>query len=180
MVVTRTGYTGEDGVEIIAPAELGQPLLDELIEAGATPCGLGARDTLRLEAGLPLHGHDIDTTTNPMEAGLERFVQLEGAEFVGKAALGRVMRDGVTRRLAGFKTVERGTVPRHGQPILEDGRVVGQVTSGNFAPSLGINIGMGYVPVGLAKPGRRLTVDVRGKPVEVEVCPMPFHRRQSA
>lgn len=177
VLVTRTGYTGEDGYELVCLAGLGLQLWHRLVTAGASPCGLGARDTLRLEAGLPLHGQDIDRTTNPIEAGLDRFVHLAGDGFIGKPALESAAKRGVQRTLRGFKTAERGAIPRHGQPVLEYGQPVGHVTSGNFSPSLNLNIGMAYLPVRLAHPGQRLAVDVRGRAVDIEVAPMPFYRR---
>lgn len=177
VLVTRTGYTGEDGLELMTTPQAGVALWEALTRAGAVPCGLGARDTLRLEAGLPLHGQDIDPSTNPLEAGLERFVRTSRSEFVGKAALAEAAEEGIKRRLIGFKTVERGAVPRHGAQVLASGSVVGTVTSGNFAPSLGMNIGMAYVPTEFSSPGRRLQVDIRGKRVEVEVTPLPYYHK---
>jgi len=177
VLVTRTGYTGEDGMELMTTPQTGIALWEQLLLAGAAPCGLGARNTLRLEAGLPLHGQDIDASTNPLEAGLERFVRTSRSEFVGKPALEQAVEEGIKRRLIGFKTVERGAVPRHGQQVLVAGEPIGTVTSGNFAPSLGINVGMAYVPIQFASPGQRLEIDVRGKNVEVGVTPLPFYRK---
>ncbi len=177
-LVTRTGYTGEDGVEIVVHASIGMKLWDALLAAGATPCGLGARDTLRLEAGLPLHGNDISAETNPIEAGLERFVRAAGG-YIGAEALEKVRQRGAARRLAGFRALERGVAPRHGHAILHGDSEVGEVTSGSFSPTLGVNIGMGYVPGTLAATGTRLSVDVRGTRVGVEVVPLPFYRRQT-
>ncbi len=176
-LVTRTGYTGEDGVEIVVPGAAGMELWDALLSAGATPCGLGARDTLRLEAGLPLHGNDISLETNPIEAGLERFVRAEGG-YIGAGAFEGMRQKGPSRRLAGFRALERGVAPRHGHAILHDGTQVGEMTSGSFSPTLGMNIGMGYVPTSLSAVGTRLSVDVRGTSVGVEVVPLPFYRRQ--
>jgi aminomethyltransferase len=176
-LVTRTGYTGEDGVEIVVPSHAGMRLWEALLDAGATPCGLGARDTLRLEAGLPLHGNDISTETNPMEAGLERFVRTGGG-YTGAEAIEEVRQTGPSRRLVGFKALERGVAPRHGHPIIHGEKAVGTVTSGSFSPTLGINIGMGYMPAAIAKDGTRLSVDVRGARVEVETVPLPFYTRQ--
>lgn len=172
----RTGYTGEDGVEFVLPASGAPSLWDALVQRGATPCGLGARDILRLEAGLMLHGNDIDPTTTPLEAGLERFVSLEKEEFVGRPALLRQREEGVKRRLVGFRMLERG-IPRHGYSILADGRVVGQVTSGGHSPTLDTDIGMGYVAVEYAGEGTRLLVDIRGRQLPAEVVPLPFYRR---
>jgi aminomethyltransferase len=180
MTVTRTGYTGEDGFECIAPAESGTTLWDALIEAGAAPCGLGARDTLRLEAGLLLHGSDMDRTANPLEAGLERFVRAEGSDFVGKAAIAQARARGLRRRLCGFRARQRGAVPRHGHAILHEGRSVGQVTSGSFSPTLETAIGLGYVPPALAKTGTAFQIAVRETPVAVDVVDLPFYQRPSA
>ncbi|MBF8299143.1 MAG: glycine cleavage system protein, partial [Dehalococcoidia bacterium] len=116
-------------------------------------------------------------TTNPLEAGLDRFVDFKGGDFMGRRALEVVAEKGPARRLIGFKTSERDTVPRHDHPIKESGRLVGKVTSGNYSPTLGANIGLGYVPSSLAHAGQHLAVDVRGKDVSVEVTPLPFYRR---
>ncbi len=180
MTVTRTGYTGEDGFECIAPAESGALLWDALVEAGAAPCGLGARDTLRLEAGLLLHGSDMDRTVNPLEAGLERFVRAEGSDFSGKAAIAQARARGLRRRLCGFRARQRSAVPRHGHAILHEGRSVGQVASGSFSPTLETAIGLGYVPPGLAKAGTALQIAVRETPVAVDVVDLPFYQRPSA
>jgi len=181
MVVTRTGYTGEDGFECVGSSADGAGLWDELVKAGATPCGLGARDTLRLEAGLLLHGSDMDRTVNPLEAGLERFVRLDGADFIGKAALLRARASGRRRRLAGFRAIERGAVPRKGHAILHGGRAVGRVTSGSFSPTLETNIGLGYVPPELARPGTALEVAVReAVTAPVQVAGLPFYRSAPA
>ncbi len=171
--ISRTGYTGEDGFELIVPAEKATDLWRKLIEAGATPCGLGARDTLRLEAGLPLYGHEIDETTNPIEAGLDRFVKLS-KDFIGAEALRRVEETGPTRRLAGFKVDGRG-IPRAHQDILRDDTVVGHVTSGTFSPTLQIGIGMGYVPPNFEN-GTAIVIDIRGKNAEAHVVPLPFYK----
>ncbi|MCH8195332.1 MAG: glycine cleavage system aminomethyltransferase GcvT [Chloroflexi bacterium] len=176
-LVTRTGYTGEDGYEVIIAGDSAPALWDALIDQGAAPCGLGARDTLRLEAGLPLHGNDIDRSTNPLEAGLERFVRLEGASFVGRDALVRAQAQGLKRRLAGFRALERGPVPRSGHPIVHQSKTVGRVTSGSYSPCLKTNIGMGYVPADLARSGGSLTVSVRDAAVAVELVDLPFYRR---
>lgn len=175
-VVTRTGYTGEDGFEIIVRSEVGSALWEQLMDLGAVPCGLGARDTLRLEAGLPLHGQEIDLATNPVEAGLGRFVKLDGADFIGKAALLETQRNGLAKKLVAFKAA-RGPVPRHGFPILHEGATVGHVTSGGFSPTLQITIGLGYVPPGLAEPGTRLLIDARGRLIEAEAVRLPFYKR---
>ncbi len=173
---SRTGYTGEDGLELVVPAELGPRLWCTLLAAGVQPCGLGARDTLRLEAALLLYGNDLDTTVNPFEAGLGWVVSLDdGADFIGRQALLRVKETGSQRLLACLKAEERG-VMRPGCPVLLSGRPVGKVTSGGFSPTLGVSIGMAFLPSELAGPGTELTVDVRGKPLPVRVVPRPFYK----
>jgi aminomethyltransferase len=179
--VARTGYTGEDGVEMFAawadaPA-LWRALLAAGKELGIAPAGLGARDTLRLEARLSLYGNDIDESTNPIEAGLGWTVKLDKQDFVGKAALAKVKADGPTRKMVGFEMLGRG-VARHGYPLLDSrGEPVGVCTSGAPAPTLGKNIGMGYLPVALANVGTRFSVDCRGKAVDAVVVPTPFYKR---
>ncbi|HEY3494707.1 MAG TPA: glycine cleavage system aminomethyltransferase GcvT [Polyangiaceae bacterium] len=181
--VARTGYTGEDGVELFcawssAPALFGA-LLEAGRELGVVPVGLGARDTLRLEARLSLYGNDIDETTNPLEAGLGWTVKLDKpGGFLGKAALERVKAAGLGRRLVGFEMTGRG-IARHGYPLLDKaGTAVGVCTSGSPSPTLGKNIGLGYVPVALAAEGTELRVDCRGKAVEAVVVPTPFYKRK--
>ena len=174
--IARTGYTGEDGVEIIVNADTAIPTWDRLKEAGVEPCGLVARDSLRLEASLRLYGNDMNTTVNPFEAGLGRFVDLTAGPFTGKEALLKVKEQGPERRLAGFVMQARG-IPRHGQPILHEGQAVGEVTSGGRAPSLNLDIGMGLVPVALAKKGTKIDIDIRSRHVPATITPMPFYRR---
>ncbi|MDP2950610.1 MAG: glycine cleavage system aminomethyltransferase GcvT [Chloroflexota bacterium] len=177
---SRTGYTGEDGFEIVLPAGAGGILWSWFVEHGVQPCGLGARDTLRLEAALPLYGHDLDTSVNPFEAGLGWAVTFDdGADFVGRQALLGIREAGVRRSLACLKAEERG-VMRAGCPILHSGRRVGEVTSGGFSPSLGVSIGLGYLPPELAAVGTELQVDVRGRPLRAQVVPRPFYKRGKA
>ncbi len=146
LFASRTGYTGEDGFELATSIEAGRALWSQLIDAGVEPCGLGARDTLRLEAALPLWGHDIDETTNPYEAGLGWVVSLDdGAEFTGRDALARIKSAGVTRKLAHLRAIDRGVI-RDGCPVLRGGERVGVVTSGSFSPTLGTSIAMAYLP----------------------------------
>ncbi|MBI2164967.1 MAG: glycine cleavage system aminomethyltransferase GcvT [Chloroflexi bacterium] len=178
-MMARTGYTGEDGVEFILPAEAGPLIWRALQEMGAAPCGLGARDVLRLEAGLMLHGSDITPSTTPLEAGLDRFVSLDKEDFIGAQTLRDQKRSGVSRRLVGFRLLARG-IPRHGYPILNGTRVVGEVTSGAYSPTLDMDIGMGYVALTLSAVGTRLQVDIRGRKVEAEVVPLPFYARRPA
>jgi aminomethyltransferase len=177
----RTGYTGEDGFEVmIRPADATK-VWNRLLEAGKDdgilPCGLGSRDTLRLEARLCLYGNDIDQTTNPLEAGIGWTVKWDG-DFIGKAALQAIKAKGLPRKLAGFVAKGRG-IPRHGYPILdrEGGKEIGKCTSGGPAPHLGTNIGLGYVPSAFAEPGTTLWVDCRGKHLPVEVVKGAFYKR---
>ena len=174
--VARTGYTGEDGVEVMPSAEDAAALWRLFIEAGAEPCGLGARDVLRLEAGLLLHGADIDESVNPIEAGLDRFVHW-GADFCGAETIRRAAEERPERRLTGFKALQRGAVPRAHSALFVDGQRVGEATSGGYSPALDTTIGLGYLPAGLGAPGARLHVDVRGKAIEAEIVPLPFYTR---
>ena len=180
-LVARTGYTGEDGVEIVCPAEraveLWRGLLDRGRALGVEPVGLGARDTLRLEARLALYGNEIDETTHPLEAGLGWVVKLGKSDFIGKAALVRANAEPARRKLVGFEMVGRG-IARHGYPLLgADGTVIGVCTSASPSPTLGLNIGLGYVPPALAEIGTRLGVDCRGRAIEARVVKTPFYKR---
>ena len=172
-VVSRTGYTGEDGFEIMLEAAAADRVWTLLMGDEARPCGLGARDTLRTEAGFALYGHDIDRTTNPYEARLGWVVSLGKPSFVGREALAAIKTAGAGRRLVGLH-VAPGGVPRQGFPIVEHGRRVCAVTSGTFSPTLKRNIAMGYVPVALADPGRALQIEMRGKAVAADVVALPF------
>ena len=177
-MVSRTGYTGEDGYELIVESAAAPAIWDRLVgEAGAAPCGLGARDTLRLEAGLLLYGQDMDTTTTPLEAGLRQFVDL-GKDFVGCAALRSQEEEGAPRRLAGF-VVEGRSAPRHGYAVMDpaDHREIGVVTSGGPSPTLGTGIGLTYLPPAFADPGTSLEVDIRGRQAKADVVETPFYRR---
>ncbi len=180
-LIARTGYTGEDGFEVFVETEDGVPLWDALSEAGRddglAPVGLGARDTLRLEAGMPLYGNELDTETNPIEAGLGRVVRFDKAgDFIGKAALEKVAAAGPAKRLVGLIVRGRG-IARHGYPVLSGERRSGVVTSGTQSPSLGVPIAMAYVAPPDAEPGTMLAVEVRDQPVAAEVVPLPFYRR---
>ena len=173
-IVARTGYTGEDGFEIMVPSSDAGTLWQSLCDAGATPCGLGSRDVLRLEAGLPLHGNDIDVTVNPFEAGLDRFVHLDREEYVPRDALVRIREEGPARRLIGFRMVGRG-IARTGHELYSGGEKVGHVTSGSFSPTLDMAIGMGYVREDFSDFGAPLQVDIRGRMVDAEVEMLPFY-----
>ena len=179
--IARTGYTGEDGFEIFCAAadaeRLWEALCDAAAAVGGKPAGLGARDTLRLEARLPLYGNDLSDDTTPLEAGLGWVVKLDGADFVGRAALREQKAAGVRRKLAGIVMIGRG-VARHGYPIFDaEGRAAGTVTSGGPAPTLEKNVAMGYIPAELDAAGTRLVVDCRGKRVDAEVVKGPFYKR---
>ena len=179
--VARTGYTGEDGVEIFCAWNEARALWDQLIEVGRPfglkPAGLGARDTLRLEARLSLYGNEIDQTTNPFEAGLGWIVKMDKDAFVGKPALETIKSGAPTRKLVGFEVTGRG-VARHGYPLKDaEGNVVGVCTSGSPGPTVGKTIGLGYLPVRLSEVGTRFLVDCRGKDVEAVVVKTPFYRR---
>jgi len=180
VLVSRTGYTGEDGFEILVEAPAARTLWDALLESaaarGGLPAGLGARDTLRLEAGLPLCGTDMDTTTTPLEAGLAWVVKLGKGEFIGRTALAAQATAGVTRRLVGLELEEPG-IPRHGHSVWQDGSEVGRVTSGTKSPALGTFIGLAYVAVAAAAPGTPVAVDIRGRRVPARVVKRPFYRR---
>jgi aminomethyltransferase len=179
--IARTGYTGEDGFEILCSSRDVRVLWERLIEAaetvGGKPIGLGARDTLRLEAKLSLYGNDLTDKTTPLEAGLGWVVKFGTGDFIGMGALAWQRAVGVQRRLIGFEMTGRG-VARHGYAIYDPvGTRVGDVTSGGLAPSLEKHIGMGYVPLALAKPGLELQIDCRGKMVPARVVDGPFYRR---
>jgi len=179
--VARTGYTGEDGVEMLLTRQGGQQLWQELLEHGVQPCGLAARDTLRLEAALHLYGQDMDTSHTPLEASLGWLVHLEMPHaFMGRAALEAQTKTGVSRRLVGI-TLEGRAIARKGHPILNStGAIIGVITSGSWSPSLGYAIALGYVPAAMAKPGTELLVQVRGQQVAAQVVRRPFYRRPAA
>ena len=177
-LVSRTGYTGEDGFELyLSPessAKVFRALLTEGQSDGIAPCGLGARDTLRLEAKMALYGNDIDETVTPWEADLGWIVKMKKGDFVGRAALERQKAEGVPRKLVGFEMVEP-SVPRHGYRVLHGGVPVGQVTSGTFGPSVERYIGMAYVPAALSAVGSAFDVEIRGQARPARVVRTPFH-----
>jgi len=181
-LVARTGYTGEDGFEVFIDWDKSEAVWNALAaagsDAGVIACGLGARDTLRLEAGMPLHGNELDRATNPYEAGLGRTVKLDKpGDFVGRTALEKVNRDEPTRRLVGLSVTGRG-IARHGHRVLVGDRVSGVVTSGTHSPTLGHAIAMAYVAPSDAEPGTMVAVEIRDQPVAAEVVQLPFYRRQ--
>ncbi|MDP2728128.1 MAG: glycine cleavage system aminomethyltransferase GcvT [Dehalococcoidia bacterium] len=173
---SRTGYTGEDGFELMADVEIGESIWRAILGLGVKPCGLGARDTLRLEAAFHLYSNDIDTSTNPVEAGLDWAVALDKGDFIGREAILKELERGPKRRLVGFQMIERA-VPRSGYPILKDGREVGKVTSGNYSPTLRVDIGMGYVPVELSATDTELDILIRDKMAKARVVNRPFYKR---
>jgi aminomethyltransferase len=180
-MIARTGYTGEDGFEVFVDVDRVHDVWDALLEAGRPhgliPVGLGARDTLRLEAGMPLYGNELDRSTNPFEAGLGRVVKLgKPGPFTGRAALEKVARDGTSRRLVGLVLRGRG-IARHGYPVLADGSPTGTVTSGTMSPTLNVAIAMAYVAKEQSEPSTMLEVEIRGAPVAAEVVPLPFYKR---
>ncbi len=178
-LISRTGYTGEDGFEIYAPPEVIRKIFARLLDhPDVCPAGLGARDTLRLEMGYPLWGHDIDESTTPLEAGLSWTVVLAKEHFVGREALLRQKEEGIRRKRIGFASASRRDIPREGQTIEKEGAPVGKVTSGTLSPSLGVGIGMGYVPVEHTRVGGRLTIAGR-RPFEVTVVRLPFYKQGS-
>ena len=170
--VCRTGYTGEAGCEIVVTNDAAEPLWDALLEGGAVPVGLGARDTLRLEMGYPLHGNDIDPSTNPFEARLGWAVKLDHGDFVGRAALTDLKAAGSSRRLIGVRGSGRRPL-RAGHDVLHDGAVVGSLTSGGFSPTLEVGIGLGYLDAHVPA-GAEVAVDVRGREVPATVVAPPF------
>ena len=177
-LISRTGYTGEDGFELYVPASRAEDLWRALLEAGRAdgiqPIGLGARDTLRLEMKFPLHGNDIDETTNPLEAGLGWVVKPAKGDFIGRAAIEALRARGVARKLVGFEMVEP-SVPRHGYRLLKDGAPVGVVTSGSFGPAVERYIGIGYVPASLSAAGSDVDVEIRGRAQPARVVRTPFY-----
>lgn len=182
-LIARTGYTGEDGFEVYIPsaestsARVWNEVLSAGKEFGAVPCGLGARNTLRLEAKLPLYGHEISDSINVWEAELDRFCKMEKPEFIGRGALERARADGLKRTLVGLEIIDRG-IARDGYKVLNDGgSEVGYVTSGSYAPYLKKNIGLAYVPPDYAAIGSTLRVEIRGQGVKAQIVPTPFYKR---
>jgi aminomethyltransferase len=178
--IARTGYTGEDGFEIYIAPEQAETVWSAILDAGQEfrirPCGLGARNTLRLEAAMALYGHEIHASITPFEAGLNWIVKLDKGDFIGRAALLRQKEQGVTRRLAGFEMRGRG-IGRDGYEVYLDGVPAGWVSSGGPAPALNKNIGLCYLPSGQAHPGREIQIMIRNQPVEAVTVPTPFYKR---
>lgn len=180
-IITRTGYTGEDGFELIIPNETAvrawQDLLTQGRSFGIAPCGLGSRDTLRLEAGLLLYGQDVDDEHTPLEAGYGWVVKLDKGDFIGKEALARQKREGLKRRLTGVKLLERG-VPRPGAQVIVDAKPLGILASATYSPTLEIGIGVGYLSDPSLAPGRKCAVELHGRKVPAEICAVPFYRKK--
>jgi len=179
--ISRTGYTGEDGVEIFVPPAMADRVWQAVMHAGegvVVPCGLAARDTLRLEAGMRLCGQDMDETTTVLEAGLGWAVGWDKPSFIGAEALRAERQRGPARKLVGFEMRERG-IGRHGYPVVRDGQVIGQVTSGTQTPFLKKAIGMAYVPAAVAAPGTDVGIEIRGRVSAAQLTKLPFYRRQA-
>ena len=179
LIVSRTGYTGELGYEIFICAAAAGKLWDVLVSSGAKPCGLGARDTLRLEMGYPLYGHELDEEHTPLEAGLSWVVDFEKDDFIGKKALLEQRSRGLKIRLRGIEASRRD-IPRQGYRLLNNGKEVGRLASGCISPSLNIGIGTAYLPVELASPGTQLALELRGRVAPVTVVKFPFYKKGTA
>ncbi|MEG4025841.1 glycine cleavage system aminomethyltransferase GcvT [Microcoleus sp. S13C4] len=176
--IARTGYTGEDGFEIMVDAEVGKELWQKLLAAGVVPCGLGARDTLRLEAAMALYGQDIDDNITPLEAGLGWVVHLDTkGDFIGREVLEQQKASGVSKRLVGLEMQGRH-IARHGYPVIFEGETVGEVTSGTLSPTLNRAVALAVVPAKLAKIGQQLEIEIRGKNYGASVVKKPFYRSQ--
>ncbi|HEV7644083.1 MAG TPA: glycine cleavage system aminomethyltransferase GcvT [Pyrinomonadaceae bacterium] len=182
-IISRTGYTGEDGFEVYAMADEGPRLWNKLLEAGnygaedgILPCGLAARNTLRLESAMSLYGHEISDTLNPLEANLGWICKLN-KEFIGRNALAKIKEEGLKKKLVGFEMTERGGIARDEQDVYIGGEKAGYVTSGSPAPFLKKNIGLAYVPVEFANIGQEIEIDVRGRHLKAEIVPTPFYKR---
>ena len=182
-IISRTGYTGEDGFEVYAAPEKAEQLWNKILDAGnygtdegVMPCGLAARNTLRLEAGMALYGHEIDENTTLLEANLGWITKLNKGDFIGREALAKQKEAGIKRKLIGFEVTDRG-IARDEQDILVNGERIGRATSGSPAPFLKKNIGMGYVPKELSAVGTAIEIDVRGRMVGAQIVPLPFYKR---
>jgi aminomethyltransferase len=181
-LVSRTGYTGEDGFEIFLDAGRGEVVFEALLEAGKNdglvPCGLGARDTLRMEAGLPLYGHELDRATSPFEAGLGGFVKL-GRGFIGEEALAQQLANGTRKHLIGIRTADAKSIARQGYAISRGGEEVGVITSGTYAPTFKRPLAIGYVAAssGIESEGDEIEIVIRNRRVAAETVALPFYRR---
>jgi len=176
-LISRTGYTGEDGFELFFDKTKAATVWNELIKLGATPCGLGARDTLRLEAGMPLYGHEYNEGITPIEAGFPFAVKFNKGDFIGRDCLLRQLEEGLSKKLVGLNMKEQG-IPRQGYKIYKDGNIIGYVTSGTMSPTLNIPVGMAYVRVEFSDIGTAVDVEIREKMVKAEVVKLPFYKRK--
>jgi glycine cleavage system T protein (aminomethyltransferase) len=178
--IARTGYTGEDGFEIYVPPSQAVDIWHDLLTAGSEfgikPCGLGARNTLRLEAKMALYGHEITASTNPFEADLAWIVKMDKGDFVGRSALEKAQRDGIARKLVGFEMAGRG-IGRDGYEVWAGDYPIGWVTSGGPSPTLGKNIGLCYLPLAQAVPGKEIQILIRNQPAPAMTVPTPFYKR---
>ena len=182
-IISRTGYTGEDGFEVYAAPDQAEQLWNKMLEAGnfgidegVLPCGLAARNTLRLEAGMCLYGHEIDETTTLLEANLGWITKLNKGDFIGREPLAKQKEEGLKQKLVGFEMSDRG-IARDGQEVFIDGQRAGRVTSGSPAPFLKKNLGMAYLPVEFANVGQAIEIDVRGRRIGAHIVPLPFYKR---
>ena len=180
VIAAGTGYTGETGFELFFANSLSGDLWAAILKAGAKPCGLGARDTLRLEMCYPLNGSDLSPNRTPLEAGLGMFVALHKTDFIGRDALLAQKADGLTSKLVALRMTEKAPPPRAHYPVLVDGRVVGETTSGALSPTLGEGIAMAFLPPGLAQPGQAVEIDIRGRYFAAVVEKKPFYHPSSA
>ncbi len=182
-IISRTGYTGEDGFEVYADAKYAEQLWNNIIEAGAEygilPCGLAARNTLRLESAMSLYGHELGDDISPLEANLGWICKLNKGEFMGRDALAKLKEKGLKRKLVGFEMVDKG-IARDGFDVYVDDKKVGYVTSGSPAPFLKKNIGLAFVPIEFAKTGQEIKIDVRGKKLAAQIVPTPFYKREKS
>jgi len=181
-LVSRTGYTGEDGFEIYLPSENGHQVWNAILKAGeeegVTPIGLGARDTLRFEARLPLYGNELSEDISPLEAGLGIFVKLDKKDFIGKEALAKQKAEGLKRKTMGFEMLDRG-IPRSHYKVLKDGQEIGFVTSGSFAPTLGKNIGLALIKSEYAQVGSNIEIQVRTRSLKAQIIKTPFYKKEA-
>ncbi|MFH1903983.1 MAG: glycine cleavage system aminomethyltransferase GcvT [bacterium] len=178
-LISRTGYTGEDGFEIYAECDtkIWEAILDAGREYAIKPIGLGARDTLRLEAAMPLYGHELDIDTNPLEAGLVYFVDSNKKEFIGKDAIERIKKEGIRKKLVAFRMLDRG-IPRHGYKIVKNGKIAGKVTSGTMSPTLNEAIGLGYIGEEYSDLNTKIDIVIRDKGYEAIIIKKPFYKRK--
>jgi aminomethyltransferase len=177
-LASRTGYTGEDGFEVFIHPSAAAKLWNDLVALGALPCGLGARDTLRLESGMPLYGHEYNEGVTPLETPFMFAVKFEKGTFIGSEKLAEQKRTGIFQKLTGIKMVEQG-IPRQGYKVFKGDKLIGYVTSGTMSPTLGSAIGMGFIRQELSSPGEKLSIEIRGNLIGAETVKLPFYKRTS-